>query len=179
MHLYSSPRNLPPRLDRARALWRSLIREPAPLPFRDDLTQTDMVDIGDDAFTLEVFDKPERFRFALVGQGLEAGGVPELEGTFLGEGPLPSPFDFLLSQASATVEAGQPTLYRNPGPKRYDRLLLPMWGADRTGLLLGVFDRPRATPWARLGLIQGPPPWARLGLLQGGVREPGTDPVSR
>lgn len=66
MHLYSSPRNLPPRLDRARALWRSLIREPALLPFRDDLTQTDMGDIGDDAFTLDVFDKPERFRFALV-----------------------------------------------------------------------------------------------------------------
>jgi|GEM_PF-362862 len=179
MHLYSAPRNLPRRLDRVRAYWRSLIRKAVPMPFRDDLTPTDMGDIVDDAFTLEVFDKPERFRFALVGDALEAGGVRELEGTFLGEGPLPSPFDFLLSQASATLEAGQPTLYRDTGPKRYDRLLLPMWGDGRTGLLLGVIDRPRGTPWTRLGLIQGPPHWARLGLLQGRVRKPGADQVSR
>lgn len=179
MHLYSAPRNLPPRLDRARAHWRSLIRKAAPMPFWDDLTPTDMGNIGDDAFTLEAFDKPERFRFALVGKGLEAGCDRELEGFFLGEGPLPSPFDFLLSQASATVEAGQPTLHRNTGPKRYDRLLLPMRGDGRTCVLLGVVDGTRATPWTRLGLIQGPPPWARLGLLQGGGRKPGTDPVSR
>lgn len=142
MHPYSAPRTLPARLDRARAYWRSLIRKKAPMPFWDDLTPSDMGDLVDDAFTLEVFDKPERFRFALVGKRLEAGGVPELEGTFLGEGPLPSPFDFLLSQASATVEAGQPTLLRFTGSNRYDRLLLPMWGDGRTGLLLGVIDRP-------------------------------------
>lgn len=142
MHPYSAPRILPPRLDRAHAYWRSLIRKKAPMPFWDDLTPSDMGDLVGDAFTLEVFDKPERFRFALVGEGLEAGGVPELQGTFLGEGSLPSPFDFLLSQASATVEAGQPTLHRFTGPDRYDRLLLPMWGDGRTGLLLGVIDRP-------------------------------------
>ncbi len=142
MQPYSAPRSLPPGLDRARGYWRSLIRKAAPMPFWDDLTPSDMGDILDDAFTLEVFDKPERFRFALVGEGLEAGGVGELEGTFLGEGRLSSPFEFLLSQASATVEAGQPTLYRSTGPKRYARLLLPMWGDGRTGLLLGVIDRP-------------------------------------
>lgn len=142
MQPYSVPQDLPPGLERARAYWRSLIRKAAPMPFWDDLAPTDMGDIVDDAFTLEAFDKPERFRFALVGEGLEGGGVRELEGTFLGEGPLPSPFDFLLSQASATVEAGQPTLYRGDGPNRYDRLLLPMWGDGRTGLLLGVIDRP-------------------------------------
>lgn len=142
MHPYAAPENLPPGLGRAHAYWRSLIRKAAPMPFWDDLTPTDMGDIVDDAFTLEVFDKPERFRFALLGERLEAGGVPELEGTFLGEGPLASPFEFLLSQASATVEAGQPTLHRSVDPKRYDRLLLPMWGDGRTGLLLGVIDRP-------------------------------------
>lgn len=142
MQPYSAPSDLPPGLDRARAYWRSLIRKEAPMPFWDDLTPIDMGDLVDDTFTLEVFDKPERFRFALVGKGLESADVRELEGNFLGEGPLSSPFDFLLSQASATVEAGQPTLHRNTGPNRYDRLLLPMWGDGRTGLLLGVVDRP-------------------------------------
>lgn len=142
MQPYSASSDLPPRLDRAHAYWRSLIRKAAPMPFWDDLTLPDMGDIAGDSFTLEVFDKPERFRFALVGEGLEASGVGELEGAFLGEGPLSSPFEFLLSQASATVEAGQPTLHRGADPKRYDRLLLPMWGEGRIGLLLGVVDRP-------------------------------------
>ena len=116
------------------------------MPFWDDLAPADMGNIMDDAFTLEVFDKPERFRFALVGYGLEASGVRDLEGAFLGEGPLTSPFDFLLSQAGATVEAGRPTLHRNAGPKRYARLLLPMWGDGRVGLLLGVNRRPIRYP---------------------------------
>jgi len=141
MQPYSVPRALPPRLDRARAYWRSLIRRAAPMPFWDDLSPADMGNLADDIFTLEVFDKPERFRFALVGEGLEASGVRDLEGAFLGEGPLTSPFDLLLSQASATVEAGRPTLYRSASPTRYARLLLPMWGDGRIGLLLGVLDR--------------------------------------
>lgn len=140
MHPYSAPRSLPPRLERARAYWLSLIRRGAPMPFWDDLSPADMGNIVDDVFTLEVFDKPERFRFALVGEGLEAGGVRDLEGAFLGEGPLASPFDFLLSQASATVEAARPTLHRSAAPGRCARLLLPMWGDGRVGLLLGVID---------------------------------------
>ncbi len=141
MQPYSVPRSLPPGLDRVRAYWRGLIRRAAPMPFWDDLSPSDMGDILDITFTLEVFDKPERFRFAFVGEGLEAGGVGELEGTFLGEGPHSAPFDFLHSQASATVEARRPTLHRSTGPNRYARLLLPMWGDGRVGLLLGVVDR--------------------------------------
>lgn len=141
MQPYSVPRALPPKLDRARAYWRSLIRRAAPMPFWDDLSFADMGNLSDHAFTLEVFDKPERFRFALVGEGLEASGVRDLDGAFLGEGPLATPFELLLSQASATVEAGRPTLYKNSGPTPYGRLLLPMWGDGRIGLLLGVLDR--------------------------------------
>lgn len=141
MHPYPEPRTLPPRLERARAYWRGLIRNAAPMPFWDDLTPADLGDVVDHAFTLEVFDRPERFRFALVGTELERGDARELEGTFLGEGGLAQPFDFLLSQASATVEAGRPTLHQGGSEARYARLLLPMWGDGRVGLLLGVVDR--------------------------------------
>lgn len=141
MQPYSAPRALSPRLERVRAYWRGLIRRAAPMPFWDDFAPADMGDVMDDAFTLEVFDKPERFRFALVGEGLESGGLRDLEGAFLGEGPLASPFDYLLSQASATVEGRRPTLHRGAGPGGHARLLLPMWGEGRVGLLLGVVDR--------------------------------------
>lgn len=140
MQPYFAPRALSPRLERVRAYWRSLIRRAAPMPFWDDFAPADMGDVMDDAFTLEVFDKPERFRFALVGEGLETGGPRDLEGAFL-EGPLASPFDYLLSQASATVEGRRPTLHRNAGPEGHARLLLPMWGEGRVGLLLGMVDR--------------------------------------
>ena len=141
MHPYPEPRSLPPRLERARAYWRGLIRNAAPMPFWDDLAPGDLGDILDDAFTLEAFDKPERFRFGLVGDGLERGDLRGLEGTFLGEAPLPEPFAFLLSQASATVEAARPTLHQGGDGERYARLLLPMWGDGRVGLLLGLVDR--------------------------------------
>lgn len=144
MSPFPTPRTLPPRLERALAFWRDLIRARAPMPFWDDLSPADMGDLRKDAFTLEVFDKPERFRFALVGESLEPAGARDLEGTFLGEGPLPAPFDYLLAQASATVEAAKPTLHRGPGATDQGRLLLPMWGDGRIGLLLGVVDPGRA-----------------------------------
>lgn len=141
MHPYPESRTLPPRLERARAYWRGLLRNAAPMPFWDDLSPGDLGDVADCAFTLEVFDRPERFRFALVGTELEDGGARELEGAFLGEGALPEPFGFLLSQASATVEAARPTLHQGGDGAHYARLLLPMWGDGRVGLLLGVVDR--------------------------------------
>ena len=141
MHPYHMPESLPPRLERALAYWRGLLRNAASMPFWDDLVLGDMGDLEGDAFTLEVFDKPERFRFGLMGADLEACCVGEVEGLFLGEGRLSEPFGFLLSQASATVESAAPTLYRSDGERNYARLLLPMWGEGRIGLLLGVVDR--------------------------------------
>lgn len=141
MQPYLLPETLPPRLTRALAYWRGLLRKAAPMPFWDDLTPADMGDLQRDSFTLEVFDKPERFRFGLVGEALEKDGVREVEGLFLGEGAISGPFGFLLSQASATVESGKPTLHRDAGPAPYARLLMPMWGEGRIGLLLGVVDR--------------------------------------
>ncbi|MDP3658263.1 MAG: hypothetical protein Q8R45_15020 [Brevundimonas sp.] len=141
MHPYHMPERLPPRLDRTLAYWRGLLRKAAPMPFWDDLVPGDMGDLQADVFTLEVFDKPERFRFGLVGENLEACCIGEVEGLFLGEDRLPEPFGFLLSQASATIESAVPTLHRSDGKMAYSRLLLPMWGEGRIGLVLGVIDR--------------------------------------
>jgi hypothetical protein len=43
---------------------------------------------------------------------------------------------FLVSQCSATVESRAPTYYRNDGAEGYSRLVLPLWGYGRIGMLL-------------------------------------------
>lgn len=135
MHPFAAPKTLSPDLARARAYWEGLLRGAATMPFWDDFKPSDLGDLESEAFTLEVFDKPERFRVGMVGPALKARLGVELEGAFLGEGELPEPFGYLLSQASATVESGEPSLYRGEAG---ERLLLPMWGEGRIGLILGV-----------------------------------------
>jgi hypothetical protein len=127
---------LPSQLERARAYWQGLLRGGAEMPFWDDLKLQDLGDLAGDCFTLDAFERPQRFRFAEIGEQLKQSGGADLEGVFLDEVKLASPFDFLHAQASATVEAAQPTLHRVPGAGA--RLLLPLWGEGRIGLLLGV-----------------------------------------
>lgn len=141
MQPFTLPTTLKPPHARALAYWEGLLRGSAPMPFWDDLVLDDLGDLRRDAFTLEVFDKPERFRFGLIGETLKQA-TGEFEGEFLGEGELPEPFGFLLSQASATVEAARPTFHVFPGEPAYARLLLPMWGDGRIGLILGVVATP-------------------------------------
>ena len=66
-------------------------------------------------------------------------------GKFADEVELHNPFDFLIAQASATVEGRAPTWYSNrrtgAGERRttgYARILLPTWGDGRIELLLGA-----------------------------------------
>lgn len=135
MHPFAAPKTLSPNLSRARAYWEGLLRGAATMPFWDDFAPSALGDLESRAFTLEAFDKPQRFRVALVGSAVKAGLGADLEGLFLDEIDPPAPFAFLLSQASATVESGKPTLWK---AESGERLLLPMWGEGRVGLLLGV-----------------------------------------
>lgn len=137
MQPFAAPKTLPPALARTRAYWEGLLRGGATMPFWDDLVLSDLGDAQRDAFTIEVFDKPQRFRVGLVGEDLKAQLGQDLEGVFLDEHAMPAPFAFLLAQASATVEGAEPTLHRGAASQR---LLLPMWGEGRIGLLLGVID---------------------------------------
>lgn len=136
----------PPQLDpdfaRVFAYWRGLLRGSAHMPFWDDYDPGALRDLAGRLVLLDVFDKPQRFRFNTVGDDLGAG----LTGGFVDTADSPSPFDYLEAQASATVEGGCPTFFRHPVETEarrgrvYARLLLPMWGDGRVGMILGVVD---------------------------------------
>lgn len=137
-HPYAPPVRLSPELARVQAYWRGLLRGGAEMPFWDDAKLTDLPDLADRLFLIDVFSPPERYRFATLGKALTGG---DLAGRFLDETQLSSPFAFLRSQAAATVEAAQPTYFRDEGELGgYGRLLLPMWGEGRISMLLGAVD---------------------------------------
>jgi hypothetical protein len=113
------------------------------MPFWDDVNLLDLPDLVGRMLLIDVFDWPERFRFNIVGQALVS---EEVAGKFIDEMDLGTPFEFLRSQCSATVEAAAPTFFhqvaahQSLAARAYSRLLLPMWGEGRIGMLLGVVD---------------------------------------
>lgn len=139
-HPFDVPARLPPDVARVQAYWRGLLRGGATMPFWDDAKLSDLPDLKGRLFLIDVFQSPERFRFATVGH--EIGGV-ELEGRFLDETDLRPPFEFLRAQASVAVETAEPTFFHvqgADGDQPRGRLILPMWGDGRTSMLLGVVD---------------------------------------
>lgn len=139
LHPYPVPRRLTPDLARVMDYWRGLLRGAAEMPFADDANLTDLPDLRSRIFLMDVFERPQRFRFAIVGHALAP--ADGLAGAFVDDIQPPRPFEFLASQCAATVECHEPTLYRHEGGHPYSRLLLPMWGDGRTAAILGAFDR--------------------------------------
>lgn len=130
---------LSPSLDRLLEYWRGLLRGEATVPFADDLNMAKVEALASEVFLLGVFEKPLRFRFDFA----RAPGAPvietELLDRFADEAVLPTPLEFLLAQAPATVESMAPTFYehRPHGAERgYGRLLLPTWGEGHVSTLL-------------------------------------------
>ncbi len=141
-HPFAVPTRLPDDLTQVRAYWRSLLRGSAAMPFWDDLALTALPGLAGRLLLIDVFERPERFRCNTVGGDIVTTAV---EGEFLDELRLASPFEFLRAQCSATVEAAAPTAFRREASgsstatsKGYARLLLPMWGEGHVGMLLGV-----------------------------------------
>ncbi|MGZ3276324.1 MAG: hypothetical protein ACXU82_05105 [Caulobacteraceae bacterium] len=128
---------------RVEAYWKGLLRGNASMPFWDDIRLTAMPDLAGQLMLIEAFELPQRFRFDHLGAALNEDS---LEGAFIDEIRLKRPFDFLLSQCSATVESASPTVYRFAAPEReaakgaYQRLLLPSWGEGHIRMLLGIVD---------------------------------------
>jgi len=108
------------------------------MPFWDDVTLSSLPDLVDDLMLIDVFSQPERFRFNTVGANIAKRKGDPVIGKFADDIPLQRPFRFLRAQCSATVEARAPTYYRDADGSA--RLLLPMWGEGRVGMLLGAFD---------------------------------------
>lgn len=137
---YALPQHLEPDLARVLAYWDGLKRGEANMPFWDDVNISVLPDLLDRLMLIDVFNRPVRFRLAIVGDEIEAQHGGELAGKFLDELEVRDPLSFMNSQSSATVESRAPTYYRSSvaGPGGYSRLLLPMWGDGHIGMLLGV-----------------------------------------
>ncbi len=134
---YALPATLEADLEKARAYWHGLIRGKASdMPYWDDVKLSALPELVDRLALIEVFDKPERFRFDIVGKGIVAKYGKDFTGGFADEIESNAPLAFFRAQASATVEGRAPT-YQRQG--NVARLLLPMWGDGRISMLLGAF----------------------------------------
>jgi hypothetical protein len=140
---YAVPAKLSRDLTRVHAYWSGLLRGQASMPFWNDARLSDLPDLARRLVLIDVFELPERFRFNTVGKALTS---EPLAGRFLDELRLNSPFEFLASQCIATVESAACTWFEqersagSPLARGYARLLLPMWGEGRIGILLGAYD---------------------------------------
>jgi hypothetical protein len=178
---YSVPSKLEAEIARVRAYWEGLKRGDAGMPFWDDVDLAALPDLSGRLMLIDVFDKPPRFRFGIVGEKLKERYGADVVGRFSDEIEIHHPFQYLNSQALATVESRAPTYYRHEATKRgssraadpfqylnsrglatmesraptyyrrevaehgssrategYSRLILPMWGDGRIGMLVGA-----------------------------------------
>jgi hypothetical protein len=126
-----------------RGYWNSLKRGAAEIPFTDDFKPGTLGRLSAKAALIEVFEKPQRFRFDLAGRDISSHYGGELEDRFaddLGEKP---PLDDFQAQCSATVRSGSATYYRHAGDgenSAYQRLMLPLWGDGHCNAILTVFE---------------------------------------
>jgi len=136
------PRKLPPRLAIVLRYWKALIRAENMMPFSDDVNLSPLERLSAHLLLIDVFSGPQRFRFNHLGKNIITKLGTSPTGQFVDELKLTEPLNYLIAQASATVEAGAPTLYYAARKKtrrsRYSRILLPAWGNGRVDLLIGA-----------------------------------------
>jgi hypothetical protein len=142
---FALPDKVEPDLARVQSYWEGLKRGAAEMPFWDDVNLTAIPQVSGRLMLIDVFDRPLRFRLGTIGEELQGQHGRDVVGKFLDEIEPRSPLQYLISQSSAAVESRAPTHYRHDsvesadstnGP--YSRLLLPMWGDGRIGMLLGA-----------------------------------------
>jgi hypothetical protein len=142
---FQLPAKLEPGLARLFAYWRKLERAEAEMPFWDDVKLSALPKtLARKIVLMDVLASPVRFRFALggVGEDILRDYGSELSGKFVDEIEPRSPLQLLQSQCCAAVEMRAPAYYRHAAGRRkdtYARLILPMWGDGRVGMLLGGF----------------------------------------
>jgi hypothetical protein len=143
---FEVPATLSPNLAQVMAYWAGLKRGAANMPFWDDVNLLALPEISGRLFLLDVLAPPERFRFAVVGAELSDAYGEGVAGRFVDEMALKPPFERLRSQCAATTETAASTFFpseaEDPAVRAYGRLLLPMWGEGRIGMLLGAVEWP-------------------------------------
>jgi hypothetical protein len=113
--------------------WQEMKRGQADIPFADDVRLMPLAE-SDAAMLIDVIEKPVRFRFAIAGEEIRKAYGDDIAGLLADDMTVRKPFEFFLSQCSATVEGRAPTLFRG---ESYARLLLPLWGDGHINMLLG------------------------------------------
>ena len=146
---FAPPNELGRDLARVLTFWEGLKRGDAEMPFWDDVKISALAEFSGRLMLIEASDKPVRFRlgFGVIGEEIKRQYGGDLAGKFLDEIEVRHPLQFLISQSSATIESRVPTYYRHALAKgdssrveqQYSRLVLPMWGDGRIGMLLGAF----------------------------------------
>jgi len=79
---YSVPSKLEADLTRVRAYWQGLKRGEAGMPFWDDVSLAALPNLSGRLMLIDVFDKPLRFRFGIVGKELQARYRADVVGKF-------------------------------------------------------------------------------------------------
>ena len=143
---YPFPEKIEPNLAVVRAYWDSLKRAGNEMPFWDDVKTSSLPDLAGSLLLFDVFERPERYRFSFIGRDLLGWYGKQISNDFADEVELRNPFEYLISQCSATVEGCLPTYYRHVAawmPKKrtsksFARILLPLWGEGHIRMLLGA-----------------------------------------
>jgi len=134
---FALPAHLTPDLAQLRTYWDGLKRGENKVPFADDVALSKLPGLQGRLLLVDVFDKPVRFRFNIVGADVSAWYGGDLAGKFADEIEAKGPLAYFPAQASATVEARAPTFHQDGAA----RLLLPLWGNGYVSALLGVVVR--------------------------------------
>jgi hypothetical protein len=132
-HPFSLPAKLSPEFTQIRDYWDGLKRGENKVPFADDVKLSALVGQQGRLLLVDVFDKPQRFRFNIVGGDIRSWYGGDLVGKFVDEIEVKEPLVYFLAQASVTVEAAAPTCHQGG----FARLLLPLWGGGYVSALLG------------------------------------------
>jgi hypothetical protein len=144
LHSFSVPDDVESLLDRVRAYWQSLQRGESNMPFSDDVDPSKVPELEDQMMLIGAFERPDRFRFEMVGVQIVRHYGEPLNGRFTDEIEQRAPLDSLTQQCAATVALREQTYFRaeTSGLKTgYARLLLPTWGDGHVLLLLGAVAR--------------------------------------
>jgi hypothetical protein len=137
---FSVPQMIDPSLETVRRYWVALRREQNALPFADDLNVEQLSQFASRLMVLDVRERPQRFRVAIVGKEIEVVFGEELADRFLDEIAEHSPLEYLDSQCCALMQSQTPTWFeRRDANHSYERLLLPLWGNGYVSTILAVY----------------------------------------
>ena len=88
------PRKLPGPLAQLRQYWNGLRRGENAVPFSDDVNPSALTGLSDNLILVDVFDRPQRFRFSTAGREIAAKLGMRITGTFADDVETRCPLEF-------------------------------------------------------------------------------------